>query len=44
MDEIILTSTLSIEEIEKNFVNIDFFTALMSGLEDALYYEKCAVK
>lgn len=35
-----LTSTLSNEEIEQNFSNIDFFSGIMSGLEEALAYEK----
>ena len=38
------TSTLSNEEIEQNFNNIDFFSGVMSGLEEALAYEKGSAK
>jgi len=37
-------STLSEEEIAKNFENIDFFNGIMSGLEEALAYEKGTAK
>jgi putative transcriptional regulator len=40
MDKLILTSALSDQEIENNFKNIDFFSGIMSGLEEALAYEK----
>lgn len=40
MTELEFTSTLSYEEIEKNFSGIDFFTEIMSALEEALAYEK----
>lgn len=33
-------STLSMEEIEKNFAGMDFFSDLMGGLEEALAYSK----
>lgn len=44
MAELELTSTLSNEEIEKNFSGIDFFSGIMSGLEEALAYEKGTAK
>ena len=34
------TSTLSNEEIEQNFKDFDFFSGIMTGLEEALAYEK----
>ena len=40
MTELEFTSTLSYEEIEKNFSGVDFFTEIMSALEEALAYEK----
>lgn len=40
MAEFELKSTLSNEEIEQNFSNINFFSGIMSGLEEALAYEK----
>ncbi|MGN0447599.1 MAG: helix-turn-helix domain-containing protein [Acutalibacteraceae bacterium] len=33
-------SSLSIEEVEENFKDFDFFTGLMAGLNEALAYEK----
>ncbi len=33
-------SSLSMEEIEKNFEGVDFFSGLMAGLEEAIAYEK----
>lgn len=33
-------STLSMEEIEKNFEGVDFFSGLMAGLEEAIAYER----
>lgn len=33
-------STLSMEEIEKNFEGVDFFSGIMAGLEEAIAYEK----
>lgn len=44
MADLELTSTLSNEEIEQNFSNIDFFSGIMSGLEEALAYEKGSAK
>ena len=35
MSEITFQSSLTIEEIEKNFENVDFFGGLMEGLEEA---------
>ena len=40
MSEIRFKSSLSIEEIEENFKNIDFFSGIMDGLNEALAYEK----
>lgn len=40
MDELTLISSLSLEEIDENFKNVDFFTGIMEGLEDALSYKK----
>lgn len=40
MTELEFTSTLSNEEIDENFSGIDFFTEIMSALEEALAYEK----
>lgn len=40
MSDIEFKSTLSNEEIEQNFCNIDIFSGIMSGLEEALAYEK----
>lgn len=44
MADLELKSTLSNEEIEQNFKNIDFFSGIMSGLEEALAYEKGSAK
>lgn len=44
MEEMIFNSTLSEEEIAKNFENIDFFSGIMSGLEEALAFEKGTAK
>ena len=44
MADIILKSKLSNEEIEKNFKDTDFFGGIMSGLEEALAYEKGTAK
>lgn len=40
MSEIHFESSLSIEEIEDNFKEIDFFAGIMDGLNEALAYEK----
>ncbi len=33
-------SSLPMEEIEKNFEGVDFFSGLMAGLEEAIAYER----
>ena len=40
MEDVTFTGTLSDEEIAKNFENIDFFSGIMAGLEEALAFEK----
>lgn len=40
MNDTIMNSSLSEEEIARNFENIDFFSGIMAGLEEALAYEK----
>ena len=40
MENVKFTTTLSDEEIAKNFENVDFFSGIMAGLEEALAYEK----
>lgn len=40
MSELKFESSLTMEEIEDNFKNIDFFSGLMEGLEEALAYTK----
>lgn len=40
MAEIRFQSSLSAEEIENNFKNMDIFTGIMEGLEEALAFEK----
>lgn len=40
MSEIRFKSSLSMEEIENNFKNIDIFSGITEGLEEALKYEK----
>ena len=42
MDVLTLTSSLSVEEIDENFKDIEFFAGIMEGLEDALVRKKCA--
>ena len=44
MEEMIFNSSLSEREIEKNFENIDFFSGIMSGLEEAMAYESGTAK
>ena len=44
MAELKLTTSLSDKEIEKNFENIDFFSGIMEGLEEALAFEKGSAK
>ena len=38
MEELTFKSALTSEEIEKNFQNIDFFSGVMAGLEEARAY------
>jgi len=40
MTEPCFESSLSMEEIEYNFKDINFFDGIMAGLEEALAYEK----
>lgn len=40
MDDLILSSSLTDEEIADNFKSVDVFSGIMSGLEEALAYEK----
>lgn len=40
MSELRFESSLSMEEIEKNFKDIDFFSGIMDGLQEALAYTK----
>ncbi len=44
MSEKIFESSLSMEEIENNFKDINFFDGVMEGLEEALAYEKGTAK
>ena len=44
MADLILTSSLTDEEIADNFKNMDFFSGIMSGLEEAPAYEKGIAK
>lgn len=40
MSELRFESSLSMEEIENNFKNVDFFSGIMDGLQEALAYTK----
>lgn len=40
MAELQLKSSLPPEEIEKNFEDVDFFSGVMDGLQEALAYKK----
>ena len=40
MDDFVFHSTLTEEQIEENFKDMDFFAALKMGLEEAITYEK----
>ena len=40
MSELKFKSSLSMEEIENNFKNVDFFSGIMDGLTEALAYTK----
>lgn len=44
MAELHFESSLSIEEIEKNFEDIDFFSGIMDGLNEALAFTKGKAK
>ena len=41
-EDIKFTSALSEEEIARNFENVDIFSGIMAGLEEALAFEKGA--
>lgn len=40
MDDLILHSSLTEEQIEDNFKDMDFFSALTKSLEEAIAYER----
>lgn len=40
MSDLKLKSSLSMEEIENNFKDIDFFSGIMDGLQEALAYTR----
>lgn len=40
MEDLLFESSLSAEEIEANFKDVDFFSGLLSGLEEVLAYEE----
>lgn len=40
MDDLKFVSAYSIEEIENNFKDVDFFEGVMNGLDEALAFEK----
>ena len=40
MSEIKFKSSLTVEEIDNNFKNTDYFSGIMDGLKEALAYEK----
>lgn len=40
MDELRFKTSLTMEEIEENFKDVDFFSGLMDGLQEALAYER----
>lgn len=40
MSEYVFKSKYSMEEIELNFKNVDFFSGVKEGLEEALAHEK----
>lgn len=40
MDDLTFESSLSLDEIEENFKNIDFFSEIMEGLQEALAYQQ----
>ena len=44
MERLEFQSKLTNEEIEENFMDVDFFSGIMEGLEEALAYEKGSAK
>ena len=40
MSDHVFKSKYSLEEMEKNFKDLDFFNGIKEGLEEALAYEK----
>lgn len=44
MSELRFNSSLSMEEIDNNFKDVDFFGEVMDGLNEALAYEKGTAK
>ncbi len=40
MSELRFESSLTMDEIESNFRDVDFFSGIMDGLQEALAYEK----
>ena len=44
MEKRVFNTSLSDDEIKKNFENIDLFSGIMSGLEEVLAYEKGTAK
>lgn len=40
MSELRFESSLTMDEIESNFRNVDFFSGIMDGLQEVLAYEK----
>ena len=40
MDDLILHTSLSMDEIENNFKDFNFFSAFTQSLEEAIRYEK----
>lgn len=44
MEELKFESNLSMEEIQDNFKNVDFFSGIMEGLQEALAYKQGKAK
>ncbi len=40
MADLVLQSSLTMDEIEENFKDVDFFSGIMEGLQEVLDYEK----
>lgn len=40
MADLVFQSSLTMEEIKENFKDVDFFSGIMEGLQEALAYEK----